>query len=151
MKEGNWPEESELKFVMGNGCLGIVPLPSADDRYQQPSVNFYPSKRRRKGDDDKLSGGSHRQIELLVFGGTRFSTHVPNEFYEFSDRCFRLSIPPNSDTYELTYLPGAKLACPDKFFSNMQVRCDQNQNTVTVFGNKAAHRINTGKRDPTHL
>ena len=33
----------------------------------------------------------------------------------------------------------------------MQVKCDINQNTVTLIGQKAAHRINTGRRDPTHL
>ena len=30
----------------------------------------------------------------------------------------------------------------------MQTQCDLNLNTVTVFGKMAAHRINTGKRDP---
>ena len=33
----------------------------------------------------------------------------------------------------------------------MQTRIDANKNTVTLIGKKAAHRINTGKRDMTHL
>ena len=87
---------------------------------------------------------------MLIFGGTKFKEREPNE-NERSDMCFVLSVMPDGANYELQYLPGAKLRCPDKFFGNMQTRCDVNQNTVTVFGQQAAHRINTGKRDLAHL
>ena len=33
----------------------------------------------------------------------------------------------------------------------MQTQCDLNLNTITVFGKNAAHRINTGRRDPENL
>ena len=87
---------------------------------------------------------------MLVFGGSQFKDREPNE-HEFSDMCLMLTIASHSDTYQLKHLPGARLRCPDKFFANMQMHCDINKNTVTVLGNRAAHRINTGRRDETHL
>ena len=134
---------------MGYGHLGVIPLPTTGDSYEQPQVNFYSGyKGQNRGDGEPI--GAYRQIEFLVFGGTRFKEREPNA-NEYSNRCIKLTIKPNSDTYELTYLPGAKLACPDKFFNNMQVKCDLNQNIVTVLGNRAVHRINTGKRNVAHL
>lgn len=87
---------------------------------------------------------------MLVFGGSRWKDREPND-QEYSDLCLMLSIPPEADHYELKYLPGAKLRVPDKFFGNMQTRVDANQNTVTVIGKRAAHRINTGRRNQCHL
>ena len=87
---------------------------------------------------------------MLVFGGTKFKDREPNDS-EFSNTCLLLSIAPDSNFYTLKYLPGAKLRSADKFFNNMQTHCDMNLNTVTVVGNRAAHRINTGKRDFANL
>ena len=87
---------------------------------------------------------------MLVFGGSKFVEREPND-QEYNDMCLMLTVNPSNSTYTLRHMPGAKLKCPDKFFSNMQVRCDINHNTITVIGNQSAHRINTGKRDPTHL
>ena len=39
----------------------------------------------------------------------------------------------------------------DKFVGSMQTRIDANKNTVTVFGQNAAHRINTGRSNVTGL
>ena len=132
---------------MGHAHLGIIPLPTTEDSYEQPQINFYPSFKRQGRDDPNAE---HSQIDMLVFGGSKFKDREPNED-EFSDMTLMLTIPPKSSTYTLKCLPGAKMRCPDKFFSNMHVKCDLNKNTVTVIGNKAAHRINTGRRDPTHL
>lgn len=110
--------------MMGRGHIGVVPLPRVDDSFEQPQVNFLP----RPGSNDP-----HREINLLVFGGSRFKDREPNG-EEYSDICVLLTIHPDSDLYELKLLPGAKLHTPDKFFGNMQARCDVNQNTVTVFG-----------------
>ena len=87
---------------------------------------------------------------MLVFGGSEFKAREPNS-QEYSDACMLMTIAPGTQTYSLKYLPGAKLRCPDKFFSNMQVQCDVNLNTITVFGKNAAHRINTGKKDAANL
>lgn len=127
---------------MGHGHLGIIPLPKTDDLYEQPSINFYVNQKK---DKEKNKDGEYREIELLIFGGCRFKEKNFNQ-HEYTDQCFVLTIPPRSNTYKIKYLPGAKLRTPDKFFNNMQVRCDINKNTVTVIGQKAAHRINTGKR-----
>ena len=91
-----------------------------------------------------------RPINMLVFGGSRFCAKEPNE-EEYSNACFLLTITPGEDNYALKYLPGATLRCPDKFFGNMQTHCDLNHNTITVIGKKAAHRINTGRKDFAHL
>lgn len=122
---------------MGRGHLGIVPLPCTDDSFEQPQVNF----RAKTG--SKLA---HREINLLVFGGSRFKDREPNN-EEYTDMCLMLTIYADSDMYELKHLPGAKLQVPDKFYGNMVTRCDANSNTVTVIGQKAAHRINTGRRE----
>jgi hypothetical protein len=53
-----------------------------------------------------------------VFGGAKFKENEPNED-NFSDMCLLLTITSGTDMYELKYLPGAKLRCPDKFFGNM--------------------------------
>ena len=92
----------------------------------------------------------HGCVKLLVFGGSSWVDREPNP-NEYSDKCFVLTIDPLSEklkpgTFTLEYLPGAKLRCPDKFYANMQVRCDINHNTVTVIGHNAAHRINTGRK-----
>ena len=68
-----------------------------------------------------------------MFGGTTFKDREPN-LKEFDDRCYILTIPPNSKTFYFKYLPGAKLRQPDKFFGNMHTRIDANKNTVTIFG-----------------
>ena len=39
----------------------------------------------------------------------------------------------------------------DKFKGSMHTRIDANKNTVTVFGQNAAHRINTGRNNVAHL
>ena len=101
-------------------------------------------------------GALHGPVNLLIFGGSKWVDREPNPD-EYSDKCFLLTIDPDPasdtapNTFSMKYLPGASLRCPDKFLSNMQVKCDINQNTVTVLGHKAAHRINTGRRDPAHL
>ena len=34
LKETNWPRESELKKIIGHGCLGVIPLPTTGDSYE---------------------------------------------------------------------------------------------------------------------
>ena len=87
---------------------------------------------------------------MLIFGGSKFKEREPNDC-ERSDLCLVLSIPAEADKYTLEYLPGARLKTADKFFSNMQTRIDANHNTVTVIGQRAVHRINTGRRNLAHL
>ena len=109
--------------MMGRGHLGIVPLPSTGDSFEQPQLNFY-SGLETKGGKREIDS-DYREIKLLVFGGARFKEREPNED-DFTDMCLMLTITSGSDMYELKYLPGAKLRCPDKFFGNMQARCDLN-------------------------
>ena len=45
---------------------------------------------------------------MLIFGGSKFKEREPNE-NEYADKCFVLSVSPQADTYQLKYLPGAKL------------------------------------------
>ena len=134
--------------MLGRGHLGVVLLPSIEDSFEQAHLNFYGGLRKRT--NDTSIANRHSKIEMLVFGGSKFAEREPN-LDEFGDMCILLRIEPEADSYELEYLPGAKLRCPDKFFGNMQTRVDSNLNTVTVIGNKAAHRINTGKRNVSHL
>jgi len=63
---------------------------------------------------------------MLIFGGSKFSEKRGIDPGDYNDQCFKLSILPNSSTFQLKQMPGAKLRCPDKFFNNMQVRCDVN-------------------------
>ena len=60
----------------------------------------------------------HTKLDMLIFGGSKFKEKEPNED-EYTDMCFALSIAPEANKYELKYLPGARLRCPDKFFGNM--------------------------------
>ncbi len=134
---------------MGHGHLGVVMLPTIGDPFEQAQTNFYPPiDRRSKAGEPILT--EHRTIRMLVFGGTQFRDREPND-KEYTAQCFLLTIEPRSSTYQLKILPGAKLRCADKFIYNMQTHCDINLNTVTVIGNRAAHRINTGKRDIANL
>jgi len=93
---------------------------------------------------------NHSEINILVFGGSCFKDREPNP-NETDDKCYVLTIPPTGDTFTLKYLPGAKLRVDDKFFGNMHTRIDANKNTVTIFGQKSAHRINTGRTNVAHL
>ena len=133
--------------MIGHGHLGVITLPTTEDDYEQPSINNFPGLKKRP---NSVAGCDHSEINLLIFGGSKFREREPNNDY-LNDMCCKLSIRPKADTYSLTYLPGARLKCPDTFFSNMNVRCDINKNTVTVIGNNAVHRINTGKKNPSHL
>ena len=72
----------------------------------------------------------HGPVSLLIFGGTKWVDREPNPD-EYSDQCCLLTIDPESsstgpNTFTLRHLPGATLRCPDKFYGNMQVRCDVN-------------------------
>lgn len=153
--------DKECKQVLGHGHLGVVVLPSNDDKFEQPCVHF--SERRRAPASSTGSSGDVCEANLLVFGGSKFAEREPNP-HEMTSTCLLLSIWSGADDseehwYELTYLPKATLRTPDKFFGNMQMRCDANHNTVTIMGRKAAHRIRTGavpseltwKAPKTHL
>ena len=109
--------------MMGNGHLGVVLLPKTEDSYEQPQLNFYPGIKK----PGSTANSEHRQIDMLVFGGSRFKDREPNE-NELTDICLMLSIPAgkHQTTYSIKYMPGAKLRCPDKFFNNMQTQCDLN-------------------------
>ena len=152
LEESRWPTEQDCKQKIGMAHLGIIPLPRIeDDQFEQPQVNHQLKKSIYKNNS---RGALHGQVNLLIFGGTKWVDREPNPD-EFNDQCLLLTIDPasskNPNTFTLQHLPGASLRCPDKFYANMQVRCDVNQNTVTVIGHNAAHRINTGRRNPTHL
>ena len=109
--------------MIGHGHLGVVLLPKTEDSYEQPQLNFY-SGIKKPG---STVNSEHSKIDMLVFGGSKFKDREPNE-NEFTDMCLMLSIPAGRQqtTYSLKHMPGAKLRCPDKFYSNMQTQCDLN-------------------------
>ena len=45
--EDNWPQKEKCIKMMGNGHLGIIPLPTTEDSYEQPSINFYAGYKQR--------------------------------------------------------------------------------------------------------
>ena len=75
-------------------------------------------KQTTSGADSRAANFEHTKVDMLIFGGSRFKEREPNE-NEYTDMCLTLSVSPEADKYELKYLPGARLRCPDKFWGNM--------------------------------
>ena len=119
----------DCKLVMGHGHLGVVLLPSTDDSFDQPQINFYTGAKKNSHHhqvhNPMQNHELHDTLDMLIFGGSKFKEREPNE-NEYTDLCLTLRIAPQGNKYELRYLPGAKLRCADKFFGNMQTRVDIN-------------------------
>ena len=90
--------------MMGYGHLGIVLLPTTEDSYEQPHLNFYPGLKST----GSTQNSEHREIKMLIFGGSKWKDREPNE-NGYTDKCLMLTIPAGgrSNTYQLEYLPGA--------------------------------------------
>ena len=60
---------------MGYGHLGVIPLPTTEDSYEQPQINNYPGLKKHT---QSTTDCDHNKINLLVFGGSKFKDKDPN-------------------------------------------------------------------------
>ena len=100
LKEENHPTEGMCKRVMGMAHLGVIPLPTWKDKYEQSQINHNPIiKKNAQNKAIVANPRDHRPVNLLIFGGSNWIDKEPNP-YEFSDQCLMLTIEAgNSSTY----------------------------------------------------
>ena len=101
------PTEEECKSQMGKAHFGLIVLPCCSDSFEQMQVNNQAKAPQNWRLGERIPH-KHKEIRLLIFGGTTFKDQEPNE-REVDDKSFMLTIPPGANTYTLKYLPGAQL------------------------------------------
>ena len=110
-------DDDVLKSYLGYGHIGVVPLPTRHDDYEQMVVNF-----RGAG------GKSHlKDVSLLIFGGINFKNDESRE-------TFHLQIDMDTKTFAMTYMPNARLSHADRFIGNHCMQVNTDANLVTMVG-----------------
>ena len=90
----------ELIKLLGQGNIGVIPLPSRFDNSEQMTVNYR---------------GNIKEVNLLVFGGISYKTQKP------SKETFQMKIDMEKNVYECIHLPQARLQFEDRFIDNQSI------------------------------